>query len=352
MGYLRTGSFMIFSDEGAPVEERKLSSQEIAKLEAAHQAAKAGRIEDLIKRRLTPAVRRVAITPGTPWGASSPFHMVYMDPMMSRGIVHLGGTEWLGGMHENIQAEQEALRKRQADAQAAAEARQAKEAEEKAQAEETAKKRMNGPEGEQLRRIVAEVQGAGGDQEALKKFIREDHELRQQGSKHLRDFAWDVFSICTSTAKLPDLRYKPCRMSTETVRFKDGCDYWLGVNEVGRQIKVVNGKQVAMTETETIHDQGATLWVKVGDGGWSKDGNWGGYLQVDCATAKGKWIDSSNGWVTTVAGKGDPVTFYDMGTHYQIWQGDRETGRPLTVEGDYLRFNKGATPGKFNLDSF
>jgi hypothetical protein len=120
-------------------------------------------------------------------------------------------------MQKDIQAEQEALEKRQAEAKAVAEARQAKEAEQKAQAEETAKKRMDGPEGKQLRRIVAEVQGAGGDLSV----IREDYELKQQGNKHLRDVAWDVFAIDTSTAKLPDLRYKPCRMSTETVLGSD-----------------------------------------------------------------------------------------------------------------------------------
>ncbi|MET9644784.1 hypothetical protein [Streptomyces syringium] len=66
-----------------------------------------------------------------------------------------------------------------------------------------------------------------------------------------------------------------------------------------------------MTQTESLHSQGPALWVRVTDGAWAKDGNWVGY--------------------------------------YEIWQKDRETGRPLIVQDDFLRFVDGATPGKFNL---
>ncbi|MEU8975601.1 hypothetical protein AB0D11_41455 [Streptomyces monashensis] len=77
------------------------------------------------------------------------------------------------------------------------------------------------------------------------------------------------------------------------------------------------------------HDgsQHRALWVKVVDG-WSKDGNWGSYLQITCRTQKDKHIDSSDGWVKPVSSKGDKLPFYDMGTYYEIWQNDRETGRP------------------------
>jgi hypothetical protein len=214
-------------------------------------------------------------------------------------------------------------------------------------AEEAAKVKAAGPEGQLLRRIVQRVQGVDGDEEAFKEFVRTDSDTREAGNKYLRDFAWAAFEITTSKAKLPDNRYVPYRSSGSTVRFKD--DHRLGVNEVGRTVKIVDGKQVAMTETETLHDQNPTLWVKVADGGWAKDGNWGGYLQVTCVTDKGKWIDSSDGWVTSVASKSDKVTFYDMGNYYEIWQKDRKTGRPLIVQDDHLRFAQGATPGKFNL---
>ncbi|MGW5367912.1 hypothetical protein ACWER6_31000 [Streptomyces sp. NPDC004009] len=51
------------------------------------------------------------------------------------------------------------------------------------------------------------------------------------------------------------------------MRFKD--DHRLGVMVLGQ-------------------DHNPTLWVKVVDG-WEKDGNWGGYLKVTCATEEGKW---------------------------------------------------------------
>ncbi|MFJ8018605.1 hypothetical protein [Streptomyces sp. NPDC096339] len=53
--------------------------------------------------------------------------------------------------------------------------------------------------------------------------------------------------------------------------------------------------------------------------------------------------------MSPVASKTDTVTFYDMGNFYEIWQKDRESGRPMVVEDDHLRFVQGATPGRFNL---
>ncbi|GGP82857.1 hypothetical protein [Streptomyces melanogenes] len=50
-----------------------------------------------------------------------------------------------------------------------------------------------------------------------------------------------------------------------------------------------------------------------------------------------------------MSAKGDAVTFYDMGPYYEIWQNDRNTGRPLIIQDGNLRFVQGATPGKFNL---
>ncbi|RST08696.1 hypothetical protein EF910_00120 [Streptomyces sp. WAC07149] len=97
-------------------------------------------------------------------------------------------------------------------------------------------------------------------------------------------------------------------------------------------------------------EQSPTLWVKVADGEWEKDGNWGGYLQVTCVTSNSTWIDSSNGWVRLQTWKVDPVTFYDMGPYYEIWQKSRETGRPLVIENDRLRFSDDKSrPGKFSL---
>ncbi|WP_329274080.1 hypothetical protein [Streptomyces sp. NBC_00691] len=168
-------------------------------------------------------------------------------------------------------------------------------------------------------------------------------------NQHLREFAWAAFEIDTSKADLPSTRYVPHRTPESVVRFKDGSTAKLGINEIGRTVKwdESKGEQVKMTWSETT--QGPALWVKVADGAWAKDGHWGGYLQVTCAAAEGKWIDSKDGWLTTVSSKSDPVAFYDMGNYYEIWQKDRDNGKPLVVEGDRLRFVKGATPGKFNL---
>ncbi|MFE2297129.1 hypothetical protein ACFXAW_02930 [Streptomyces sp. NPDC059445] len=103
-------------------------------------------------------------------------------------------------------------------------------------------------------------------------------------------------------------------------------------------------------EHEIALEERQTLFVKVADGAWEEDGNWGGYLQITSGGhLKGKWIDSIEGWVTPHDSKLDGVSFYDMGTHYQIWQGTRERGRPLVVEGDTLRFVTDATPARFNL---
>ncbi|WP_455355526.1 hypothetical protein [Streptomyces sp. SYSU K217416] len=105
------------------------------------------------------------------------------------------------------------------------------------------------------------------------------------------------------------------------------------------------------TRDKTVAKDYAALpavWVEVVDG-WEKDGNWGGYLKVNCVANKGKWIDSSDGWVKSVSSKDGPVTFVDKGDWYEIRQGDIK-GRPLVVSsGGRLRFNQGATPGRFNI---
>ncbi|MFH8562065.1 hypothetical protein [Streptomyces sp. NPDC017988] len=93
------------------------------------------------------------------------------------------------------------------------------------------------------------------------------------------------------------------------------------------------------------------LWVRCVDG-WEEGGDWAGYLQVACEHQKGRWIDSSDGWVKTVDSRDgcEPVWFVDKGDHYELWQG-KDKRRPLirqTYKGtDYLRFCLGDTPGHF-----
>lgn len=131
--------------------------------------------------------------------------------------------------------------------------------------------------------------------------------------------------------------YTPSRSSGDTVRFKQ--NGYLGVN-VAPEGRNSDGSDNG--------ERNPSLWVTV-DEGWEKDGNWGGYLRIVCATQQNKYIDSSNGWVLPVSSKGDKVTFYDMGNYYEIWQKDRDSGRPLTVEGNTLRFGDRANPGKWNI---
>ncbi|MFE3997131.1 hypothetical protein ACFXPW_36415 [Streptomyces goshikiensis] len=90
--------------------------------------------------------------------------------------------------------------------------------------------------------------------------------------------------------------------------------------------------------------------MKVAEGGWAKDGHWGGHLQVTCRTENGSWIESTDGWVKPKSKKGDPISFYDMGDWYEIWQGTRDNdGKPLVIHNNALRFVKDATPAKFNV---
>ncbi|WP_055564159.1 hypothetical protein [Streptomyces atriruber] len=342
MGYLRKNSFMIFLDEDAPPPAKELDPQQIAEIEAAHQEWKKERIEALILKRL-------AIT--APRDSPSPEGITDSMMLLDRRASDSFDQEIIEAMVAGEEALKELEARRAAKAKAEEEALKEAEASRAAKTkaeEEALKERAAGPEGQTLRWIVQRVQGAGGDEAAFKDFVAGDHEMKDSRNERLRDFAWKVFEIDTSKADFSGDRYVPHRSSETTVRFRSGSDTQVGI-EARSYSKTVDGKQVAMTQTETLHSQGPALWVKVADGAWAKDGNWGGYLQVTCATAKGKWIDSSDGWVTPVSSKADKVTFYDMGNYYEIWQKDRETGKPLTIQDGLLRFVHGATPGKFNL---
>ncbi len=210
-------------------------------------------------------------------------------------------------------------------------------------AKTSARARVYGPSGAGWLEIVQSVQDDSiTDESTFKEYLRTT--FRDTNQKYLRDFAWDVYGILTSKASLPDLSYRPQRDGANTVRFVLGRTDRFGVNVAASGTQWDKDKQTFVLSGETS----AALWVKVIDG-WSKDGNWGGYLQITCATAKGQWIDSTDGWVRPQTSKGDPVTFYDMGPYYEIWQKDRETGRPLVVDGGTLRFVNGATPTRWNL---
>lgn len=193
---------------------------------------------------------------------------------------------------------------------------------------------------ERVREVVRIVQEAGTDVTALKKYISTT--FPSTNEMRWRDFAWAVHEIVISEATLPDNRHVPSRTSESTVRFRP--DGYLGVQ--------VQSDGTSWNEEKKNYvldgSSNPTVWVKVVDG-WAKDGNWGGYLQITSSNEKDNYIDSQKGWVKPVASKQDPVTFYDMGNYYEIWQKDRESGLPLTVQEGCLRFSDGATPAKWNL---
>ncbi|MFB7216574.1 hypothetical protein [Streptomyces sp. NPDC056255] len=198
-----------------------------------------------------------------------------------------------------------------------------------------------------LRDIVEKVQDIRADEQALKDFI--NGTFRAGNEKNIRDFAWAVFEVQNSKADLAAERYRPRRRPLGTVRFKDGERF--GTNEWVNPLYVLQGETLTAAAARASREQQPTLWVKVADGGWEEDGNWGGYLQIANAGAlKGSWLDSTDGWVTSQKSKDDGITFYDVGPYYEIWQGTRENGRPMIIEKDCLRFVEGATPDRFQVE--
>ena len=322
MGYLPKNSFMIFLDSNAPTELETISSQSTAEIESEHNEAMRQRLGPLIvlmrraaerrSRKIVEEVNRIG-----PDESAVKEHILIRFP--STGEQAWRDFAWAA--HEIVTSEHN---------------------EAKTERLESLIKERRQAEEKQLLEIVQRVQEIGTDESALMEYLSTtfpsaiEHEWNR--------YTQAVREIVTSKATLPDNRYAPWRTSESTVRFRP--DGYLGVNVAltGTRYDAEKKERVADGSTQ------ATLWVKVVEG-WAKDGNWGGYLQISCRTEKGKYLDSRNGWVTPVASGQDKVTFYDMGNYYEIWQKDRESGRPLTVEGGCLRFTAGATPGKWNLQA-
>ncbi|MBR7688843.1 hypothetical protein [Acinetobacter nosocomialis] len=193
---------------------------------------------------------------------------------------------------------------------------------------------------ERLIEVARTVSKLDNNTNVLHEYIRRT--FRAPSEMPWRTFCHEFHKIAHSQAEFPVDRYIPRFSTMNSVRFRQ--DGYLGVN--------VEPQSLSYDHVQDKHydngERNPCLWVTV-DEGWEKDGNWGGYLRITCATEKNKYVDSSNGWVLPVASKADKVTFYDMGNYYEIWQGDRNSGRPLTVEGDILRFVSGATPAKWNI---
>ncbi|RSS45913.1 hypothetical protein EF912_27950 [Streptomyces sp. WAC07061] len=129
------------------------------------------------------------------------------------------------------------------------------------------------------------------------------------------------------------------------VRFKD--DYLYVTRQEAGTVEV-GGVTTPARHVVDLQHEPVAVWVKVVDG-WSKNGNWGGHLQVDCATNKGCWIEGSNrGWAYAYSSKYGPISFVDKGDWYEIRQGGID-GAPMTIQDNYLRFVSGAEPSHFNI---
>ncbi|MGA5406925.1 hypothetical protein ACPCSC_06625 [Streptomyces lavendulocolor] len=350
---MRKKSFLIFHDPHAPVEEKTLNAQEIAQIEAAHEAGKKDRIDALIRQQMGIEIPKVSTEEDQLtylWDLAYSMNVRFRKDPTREELFAAVLDKRTDGMAKHLEgADEETAKAIKGKLEYETRRLQSElprivtEAEVKA-AKEAAAARVAGPDGAVWQEIVRMVQDESiVDENAFKEYLRTT--FRQANQKYLRDFGWNVYGIVTSKAKLPDLTYRPSRTSESTVRFKDGRADRLGINAPTKRTEwdVLQAKPVDSGE------RSATLWVKIADGAWYKDGHFGGHLQVTCATAEGQWIDSSNGWVRPQSSKGDPVTFYDMGPYYEIWQKDRKTGRPLVVQDDYLRFADSGTPGKFNL---
>ncbi|WP_354645364.1 hypothetical protein [Kitasatospora camelliae] len=163
---------------------------------------------------------------------------------------------------------------------------------------DAAKKRLkeleDSYEGQVLRWIVQSVQDLSDEDGALLNFFRSNRKMSDSGAPDRRTFARNVQEIVTSKAKLPSTQYTPQRSLQGTVRFNsDG----FVVNETPKYSKwdSEEEKHVDLTEGQVVRSQGPALWVKVADGAWEKDGDWGGCLRVTCATAKNYWIAARDG---------------------------------------------------------
>ncbi|HEE6561394.1 TPA: hypothetical protein R7S29_001654 [Acinetobacter baumannii] len=336
MGYLRKKSFTFFLDVDAPEANKTLSKNEIEEIELKHNENKKQRIENLI----TSSARQLGQTrEGYLLERENKKQLTFQKFMTISSVSYRrGARERLYGNENRIKelndkekkpVEELSDKKTKTDEELANEERIRKESQASIALVE-----------ERLRKVANTVKELDNDTNVLHDYIRRT--FRSTSEMPWRTFCHEVHKIAHSQAELPDNRYKP-RFSTEnSVRFRP--DGYLGVK--------VKPEGISFNEKTGEHydngERNPALWVTV-DEGWEKDGNWGGYLRITCVTEQNKYVDSSNGWVLPVASKDDKVTFYDMGNYYEIWQKDRNSGRPLIVEGNILRFVSGATPAKWNI---
>ncbi|TDM63356.1 hypothetical protein [Acinetobacter sp.] len=336
MGYLRKKSFMFFLDADAPVANKTLSKNEIEEIELKHNENKKQRIENLITsyaRQLGQTDEGYLLERENEEQLGFQGLMTIPSLSFSLGTFgqHYGNENSIEELNDKEKKPVEELndKKTKTDEELANEERIRKESQASIALVE-----------ERLRKVANTVKELDNDTNVLHEYIRKT--FRAPSEMPWRTFCHEVHKIAHSQAELPDNSYKPRGSTGDTVRFRQ--DGYLGVN-VPAEGKSYDSKK---GEWYDNGERNPALWVTV-DEGWEKDGNWGGYLQISCVTQNNKYIDSSNGWVLPVSSKADKVTFYDMGNYYEIWQKDRESGRPLTVEGNILRFVSGATPAKWNI---
>lgn len=372
MGYLRTKSFLIFSDPDAPVEGAA-DPQKVAELEAAHEQSKKRQIDDQNKRFLK-LLREIALSAKDRAALKETRQTIYemtihssvKDEIASKNhdepesLPDFLLTE--AQIKAQIKAKADAETEAKADAETEAKAKAAlKEAQTKLDdLEKRAQSQKLDPAIEpRLHELVRIVQDLGADEEeSLKEYLLTT--FPSAAEAHWRTHAWALVAI--SKAKMPDTQYVPHRTGDNTVRLRpDGC---LGVNL----------RPEGWTTGLDPKPDGSTHpspWFKVVES-CSEGGNWGGYLQISSVADNGKYLDSSdtwgrlvtddinlhtsvnfkddgNGWAAPASSKTNKVMFYDKGNYYEIWQVNGNSKRPLTVVNNQLKFVADATPGKWNL---
>ncbi|MEU8764620.1 hypothetical protein [Streptomyces sp. NPDC048659] len=218
-------------------------------------------------------------------------------------------------------------------------------------AQERSRRAEDTEAGQKLLEIVRAIQEIGDDEAEFGRY-RSRVLLPNWRDTTFYYFGTAVFDIVTSKAEYPSNHHVPNNTLASTVRFKEDEYFGIGDPRYGQAAPDDPDKETDQQRRNREQNWRTrpAVWMKVADGAWAKDGNWGGFLQITCVTAKGQWVSSKNGWMAGFSRKADVgVSFYDMGHYYEIWQGTREDGKPLVVEDDGLRFVKDATPGRWNI---
>ncbi|MFF0483099.1 hypothetical protein [Streptomyces sp. NPDC004435] len=378
MGRLRTTSFYLVHDPDAP-DEGSLSRAQIEKIELAHAAGKEMQIADLVKSMvenynpndgvpsddasrvnefLADALRRA------PHGSALPSVITDATDLSMEGRQEALDAAWAAFMALDTEiAGMTGTRTTEAGMRVYREAR-AKYDAEKAKIIAMVDKPAVVLAAYTAAQVI-EPYPSSGTREEKKEYLERiigavrDMDPRSQEARayrkvlpgrQVRRFAGKVIEILASEPSFPTGSYKTTYKPPNVVRFDD--DGYLVLTGLGGVSSQLESETSGAYWTRLQEAKKPLAIMRIAEGEWATDGNWGGFLQVTSAANQHKWIESKNGWAGAFSSKDDKVTFYDMGNYYEIWQWTREDekGKPLTVENDKLRFVKDAVPARWNIE--